>query len=74
MKKVKDITALKKLIKEAAKICDKNISKAHNIDLEDMSQTLDNLLDQLNHINNFETYDEQAYTIPLHIFISIKET
>lgn len=45
-------------IKEAAKICDKNISKAHNIDLEDMSQTLDNLLDQLNNIDNFETYDE----------------
>ena len=58
MKKEKDIIVLKKLIKEAAKMCDKNISKAHNIDLEDMSQTLDNFLEQLNDIDDFETYDE----------------
>ena len=58
MKKVKDIVALKKLIKEAVKICNKNISKAHNIDLEDMSQTLDSLLDQLNDVKDFKTYDE----------------
>jgi len=56
--KVKDIVTLKKLINEAVKICDKNISEAHNIDLEDMSQTLDSFLDQLNDIDDFETYDE----------------
>lgn len=58
MTQVKDIVILKKLIKEAVKICSKNISKAHNIDLEDMSQTLDSLLDQLNDIDDFELYDE----------------
>jgi predicted translin family RNA/ssDNA-binding protein len=58
MKEVKDIVTLKKLINEVVKICDKNISKAHNIDLEDMSQTLDSFLDQLNDIDDFETYDE----------------
>ena len=55
---VKDIVILKKLIKEVVKICSKNISKAHNIDLVDMSQTLDSLLDQLNDIDDFELYDE----------------
>ena len=60
MKEVKDIVTLKKLINEAVKICDKNISKAHNIDLEDMSQTLDSFLDQLKDIDDFETYDEQV--------------
>ena len=58
MTQVKDIVILKKLIKEAVKICNKNISKAHNIDLVDMSQTLDSLLDQLNDIDDFELYDE----------------
>jgi len=57
-KKTKDIVKLKKAIKEAIKISTKNIHKAHNIDLEDMSQVLENYLNELNDIKNFETYEE----------------
>jgi hypothetical protein len=55
---MKDIEKLKKALETAVKICEKNISKAHNIDLEDMAQTLESYLDQLNEIEDFETYDE----------------
>ena len=57
-KKVKDIVKLKKAIKEAIKISTKNIHKAYNIDLEDMSQLLEDYLEQLNDIKDFKTYEE----------------
>jgi len=47
---------LVKILKQAIKLADKNISKAHNFDLEDFSQTLDRYVDKLNEIKKFETY------------------
>jgi len=45
-------------LKEALKIAEANIKNAHNIDLEDMSQTLESYIDDLDQIDDFEIYDE----------------
>jgi hypothetical protein len=52
---------MKELIKhlEAAKtIAEQNIGKADNFDLEDLSDTLDSIIDELKEIGEFETYEE----------------
>jgi len=49
---------LVKILKQAIKLADQNIDKAHNFDLVDFSQTLENYVDELNEIENFETYDD----------------
>jgi hypothetical protein len=48
---------LVKILKQAIKLANKNISKAHNFDLEGLSQMLDSYVDDLNEIKKFETYD-----------------
>jgi hypothetical protein len=49
---------IQKLI-EAKSIAEKNIENAENIDLEDMSQILDGMIDELKNIGDFEVYDEE---------------
>jgi hypothetical protein len=48
---------LVKILKQAIELADQNISKAHNFDLEGLSQMLDSYVDDLNEIEKFETYD-----------------
>lgn len=48
---------LVKILKQAIELADQNISKAHNFDLESLSQMLDSYVDDLNEIEKFETYD-----------------
>tara|TARA_R110000751_G_scaffold47460_2_gene106270 strand:- start:597 stop:935 length:339 start_codon:yes stop_codon:yes gene_type:complete len=63
-----DLENLRMLLSEVSTICERNISKAHNIDLEDISQTIDSILDNLNSIESFETFDDEGldteYTPP----------
>jgi len=47
---------LVKILKQAIKLANKNISKAHNFDLEGLSQMLDSYVDDLNEIKKFEIY------------------
>ena len=49
---------LVKILKQAIELADQNISKAHNFDLEGLSQMLDSYVDDLNEIEKFETYDD----------------
>jgi hypothetical protein len=53
-----EIEKLKLSLKQAVEIAEANISKAENIDLENMAQTLESFIDDLNDIGDFETYDE----------------
>jgi hypothetical protein len=53
-----EIEKLKLSLKQAMEIAEANISKAENIDLENMAQTLESFIDDLNDIGDFETYDE----------------
>ena len=55
---MKDINKLIKLLSEANDIVVNNIEYAHNIDLDDMSNTLDNMIDELTSIVDFETFDD----------------
>ena len=48
---------IQKLI-EAKSIAEKNIDEAHNIDLDDMSQRLDFMIDELKDIGDFEVYED----------------
>jgi len=59
MENKNDITKLKELLIEASTICLQNINKAENIDLHSMMETLDDFIDELNAIENFEIYDEE---------------
>ena len=47
---------LVKILKQAIELADQNISKAHNFDLEGLSQMLDSYVDDLNEIKKFEIY------------------
>ena len=49
---------LVKILKQAIELADQNISKAHNFDLESLSQMLDSYVDDLNEIEKFEIYDD----------------
>jgi hypothetical protein len=53
-----EIEKLKLSLKQAMEIAEANIEKAENIDLEHMAQELESMIDALNDIGNFETYDE----------------
>ena len=53
-----EIEKLKLHLKQAMEIASANIEKAENIDLEDMAQTLESFIDELDNIGDFETYDE----------------
>jgi hypothetical protein len=59
MENKNDITKLKELLTEASEICLQNINEAENIDLHSMMETLDDFIDELNAIENFEIYDEE---------------
>ena len=59
MKSKNDIIKLKELLIEASVICLQNINEAENIDLHSMMETLDDFVDELNAIENFEIYDEE---------------
>lgn len=56
---MKDIEKLKKALNKAILICEENAEKAHNIDLFDMSETLERFVEDLNWAGDFETYDEE---------------
>ena len=47
---------LVKILKQAIKLANKNIDKAHNFDLEGLSQMIERYIDDLNEIKKFETY------------------
>ncbi len=53
-----EIEKLKLHLKQAMEIAYANIEKAENIDLEHMAQELESMIDALNDIGDFETYDE----------------
>ena len=53
-----EIEKLKSYLKQAMEIASANIEKAENIDLEDMAQTLESFIDELDNIGDFETYGE----------------
>jgi hypothetical protein len=55
-----DIAKLRELLEQASVICSKNLHKAENIDLHSMMETLDDYVDELNAIENFEVYGEEA--------------
>jgi hypothetical protein len=52
------ITELKELLKKASAICEDNAHLADNIDLIGMSDQLDEYVDDLDKIKEFEVYDE----------------
>ena len=56
------------LLKKASNLCVDNIDKAHNIDLHQMYEDLDSMIDQLNEIEDFETYNDQVNKINRIIF------
>ena len=49
---------LVKILEQAIELANQNIGKVDNFDLEDFAQTLENYVDELNEIKNFETYDD----------------
>jgi hypothetical protein len=52
------INQLRELLEQASAICEDNLYKAENIDLHSMMETLDEYVDELNAIENFEVYGE----------------
>jgi hypothetical protein len=62
MENKNDITKLKELLTEASEICLQNINEAENIDLHSMMETLDDFIDELNAIENFEIKIEIVYS------------
>ena len=53
-----EIEKLKLHLKQAMEIAEANIEKAENIDLENIAQTLESFIDELEEIGDFETYGE----------------
>jgi hypothetical protein len=53
-----DITELRELLEKASAICGHNLELAENIDLHSMMETLDEYVDELNAIENFEVYGD----------------
>ena len=53
------IEQLKSLLRQAIELAEANIENAHNFDLEDLSQVLEGYVDELNEIDNFETYPDE---------------
>ena len=56
---MKVITKLRTLLEKASAICSDNLENAENIDLHSMMETLDEYVDELNAIENFEIYGEE---------------
>jgi hypothetical protein len=54
---MKEIDAIKGLLQQANNLMINNIDKADNIDLEYMSQKLDQMIDDLTEIKDFEKFD-----------------
>jgi hypothetical protein len=55
----KDYLELISLLKKAAKIADNNIGKADNIDLEQLNQSLEDWISELEEIEKFEKYEDE---------------
>jgi len=49
---------LVELLNQAKSLAEANIGKADNFDLEDLSYALENYIDELNEIEEFETHDD----------------
>jgi hypothetical protein len=47
---------LVKILEQAIELANQNRSKTHNFDLEGLSQMLDSYVDDLNEIEEFESY------------------
>jgi hypothetical protein len=56
---MKDISKIKELLTEASNLMFDNISNADNIDLHHMGEVLDNMVDDLVEIGDFEVYNEE---------------
>ena len=54
------IDQLRELLEQASAICEDNLYKAENIDLHSMMETLDEFVDELNAIENFEIYNDEV--------------
>ena len=52
------VEKLVKLLNQAKSLAEANIEKAENFDLDDLSQTLENYIDELNEIGKFEVYED----------------
>ena len=59
MQNKSDINELRELLEKASAICSANMFSVDNIDLHSMMETLDEYVDELNAIENFEIYDEE---------------
>jgi hypothetical protein len=55
-----NINQLRELLEQASAICEDNLYKAENIDLHSMMETLDEFVDELNAIENFEVYNDEV--------------
>jgi len=53
-----NIETLKDLLNQAAQICEDNIDKAHNIDLHSLIEVLNDYVEELEAIGDFEIYDD----------------
>jgi hypothetical protein len=56
---MKEINKIKELLNEVNNLIIKNIDNAHNIDLEHMSQRIEDMIDDLVEIEDFKVYDEE---------------
>jgi hypothetical protein len=54
---MKQIDEIKELLQQASNLMCENIDKADNIDLEYMSQKLDQMVDDLTEIKDFEKFE-----------------
>ena len=52
------IEKMKDLLNQVKQLADDNIENAHNFDLEDFSQVIENYIDELEEIEDFETYED----------------
>jgi hypothetical protein len=55
---MKDINKIKELLTQANSLVIKNFDNAHNIDLEYMSQKIDDMVDELDEIGDFEKFED----------------
>jgi len=55
---MKDINQIKELLNRANNLIIKNIDNAHNIDLEDMSQSIEDMIYCLVEIEDFEVFED----------------
>lgn len=53
------IEQIKDLLEQVKNLADANIENADNFDLIDFSQVIENYIDELDEIGEFEVYDEE---------------